>query len=289
MLYSHNVEEAIKKLTMINAVYKDRTTRKYEIIIERKMRGLFGNMEREIVRLLNEKQGTDLSQMEMRRVMTAIERHHEEYLKTIINTKSEIGQKGKNRIVRQLQLAGYNIQYTSLSSRVKELLTRDAISATEYGIDNIKNQVSNILTKAYEDGIGHRETAKIITDKFSSLGEFHSRIIARTEINSAQNRSKYETIQEYPDIINFKQWWSAEDERVRDGTLSEADHVKMHGQIAYKDLPFSNNLYYPGDKNGDKDEWMGCRCTIIVFIMPFGYRAPIGKEYFYPHEIVKIS
>lgn len=291
MFYRHDVDNAIRRIVLLNSVYKDRVMRSYEIIIERRMRSLFEGMEKEIIKMLDKKRGLDLSPTEMRKVLEEIEKYKEDYYTGLKEVKDRVGQTGRNRVIRQMQLAGLEVPYSSITARIKELLAADALAATEHGIETIKNQVSNILIKAYEDGIGHKETAKRITDKFISMDEFQARSIARTEVNSAQSRAKFETMREqhgHEDSI-FKQWWTAEDERVRDGTISDADHVEMHGQIAHLDAPFSNGLFFPGDKNGDVEEWINCRCTIVTFIMPYGYMAPPGASYFHEGDIIKVA
>ena len=56
----------------------------------------------------------------------------------------------------------------------------------------------------------------------------------------------------------------------RDGTISDADHVEMHGQIAHLDAPFSNGLFFPGIKwrcrRMDKLQMHYCNIYYAVWI-----------------------
>jgi len=52
--------------------------------------------------------------------------------------------------------------------------------------------------------------------------------------------------------------------------------------------PFSNGLYYPGDRSGGDGtirEWINCRCRLVPFLMPEGKMAPIGKNWFYEGDL----
>jgi len=107
--------------------------------------------------------------------------------------------------------------------------------------------------------------------------------VARTEIASKENLGMYMSEQELD--VEYHQWKTARDERVRDS------HVDMEGEITRVGSPFSNGMMYPGDfsSGADLGELINCRCTVMPFVMPEGYMAPAGMSYFRESDLVPIK
>jgi len=115
------------------------------------------------------------------------------------------------------------------------------------------------------------------------MQDYELRRVARTEINSFQNEGAYLTEQELG--VRYHMWYTALDERVR------GSHSNMHGEIVRVGEPFSNGLYYPGDRSGGQGtikEWINCRCRTVPFLMPEGKMAPPGASYFRESDLIEI-
>lgn len=167
---------------------------------------------------------------------------------------------------------------------VLERLDKRVAEAAAQSIDSITSEVIDILKTGYDDGLGIDAMADRLQEKLGTLSDSRAEMIARTEVNSAQNFGNHEVID---DLADYRQWITAEDDRVRDGTTGDADHASMHGEIVRAGDPYSNGLMYPGDPSGDEGEVINCRCTEVAFILPEGFTAPDGDEPFFEDELVE--
>lgn len=81
---------------------------------------------------------------------------------------------------------------------------------------------------------------------------------ARTMMTSSHNYGKLESGYEALDMgINVKKEWIAtEDGRTR------LSHRILDGEVVEMDKPFSNDLMYPADPDGEPKEVYNCRCTL---------------------------
>jgi len=122
----------------------------------------------------------------------------------------------------------------------------------------------NIITASLiADQTGHRLTTDEIADMLAfELGGNDARAwtIARTELGFAMNHGHQEgalqASREY-DLPMRKVWSSSFDDRVRDS------HLALHGETREMNEAFSNGLQYPGDPNGEPEEVIMCRCTVV--------------------------
>lgn len=190
--------------------------------------------------------------------------------------------------IRLLQEAGLYAQFrdrVELPNQTYDLIKNHSFEASQYTLTRMRDDVMGNLAKSYEEGLGIDDAANRLRDKFQGMRDYELERIARTEIQSGQNMGAYETEREFH--INYHMWWSADDDRVRDGTTSDADHTYMHGQIVRVGEPFSNGLLYPGDMSGPIEEWINCRCRIVPFLMPEGMMAP-NADFFYEEDLVPI-
>lgn len=184
------------------------------------------------------------------------------------------------RYAAALMIPG-GVHFDDFSRQTHRALRDSAFEASDRIISRMTGDVMGRLAEGYAKGLGIRDVASSLTDQFSQIRGYETRRIARTEINSAQSAGRYLTMQE--EGIEYHQWWTAEDDRVRE---EDADHVILHGQIVRIGDPFSNGLRYPGDKSGDISEWINCRCIDVPFLMPLDMMPPLGMSYFYEHDII---
>ncbi len=168
-----------------------------------------------------------------------------------------------------------------IDPKVSDLIENTVFRASEITRKRVDKTINNVLRQSYQDGWGINSASKDIKKKFSQIKTYEATRIARTEINSACNLATFNDSY-LNDNLEYYQWWTARDERVR-GT-----HRTLHGVIVRKGDPFPNNLTYPGDKNGPISEWINCRCTLIPYVIPPGYIAPTGMTSFRKEDLIKI-
>lgn len=167
------------------------------------------------------------------------------------------------------------LQYT------EEKLAKDTFNASDITLSRVDENINQILTDGYKSGAGINEVSRSLTERFDQLRTWEANRIARTEIHTAQNMgiiSSYESLG-----VEYTQWIAASDDRTRDS------HVEIDGEIIRIGDKFSNGLEYPGDKSGDIEEWINCRCSNAPYVMPAGMTAPEGMEQFRESDLVPID
>lgn len=88
---------------------------------------------------------------------------------------------------------------------------------------------------------------------------------ARTLVTQAENGGRLDSYHELEDMgtVLKKRWIATADERTRES------HLLLDGEEVNLDEPFSNELMYPGDPDGDPGEVYNCRCTMETVILGF--------------------
>lgn len=133
-------------------------------------------------------------------------------------------------------------------------------TAAQSTLDRVDQSVMNTISEGFKEGEGINDINKRVNQQFTSLKGWESERIARTEVNSAQNKGAFDIYTE--ENIDCIQWWSAgHDGRTRDS------HLEMHGLIIRRGFAFPNGLLYPGDTNGALKEFINCRCTALPYIL----------------------
>ena len=81
---------------------------------------------------------------------------------------------------------------------------------------------------------------------------------ARTAVTGAENSARIDSFEEASNmgIDMIKEWYATKDSRTR------TSHRLIDGEKVPWNEYFSNNLYYPGDPDGDPAEVYNCRCTL---------------------------
>lgn len=187
-------------------------------------------------------------------------------------------QHGQAQVVAE---SGIAIAFDELSETTAQRIREQAFEASQATLDRMVGDVMGNLAESYEEGVGVQEAARNLRAEFDGMLDHELRRVARTELVGAQNVAAFETEQALG--IEYHQWYSARDSRVRDS------HEDIHGEITRVGDNFSNGLRYPGDRRGRIEEWINCRCRPIVFLMPEGMIAPPGRDQFYENDLVAIA
>lgn len=196
----------------------------------------------------------------------------------------EIRKKTKKSITIKIE----DIEFFEFSPEILKLIKDKTFIASNATLARMIDDVMANLAKSYEEGLGIIGAANNLSGTFDSMLDYELNRIARTEINGAQNVATFLTEQELG--VDYNQWWTAQDDRVRGNDPADiADHTFLHGQIVRVGDLFSNGLMYPLDTSGDISEWIQCRCRVVPFLMPEGFKAPTGRDFFYEEDLVKIG
>lgn len=146
----------------------------------------------------------------------------------------------------------------------------------------ITEKVRDILTINETKGSNARIIGELIKQEFNTLAKYESERLARTEIMKSHNMAKNDEIQNN-DLIDYVQWLATEDERTRES------HAELNGIIIRKGDIFPNGCEYPGDPNGEAEEVINCRCTLLPYIPEIGMIAPPGMDCFTESDFIPIT
>jgi len=189
----------------------------------------------------------------------------EEMMVAISEEGVEGSELGRKLSYEDMITAGMTVSFTSFSEEVRNELRDKIYTFSEDTFSRIKGDFAGTLAKGYEDGLGIDDIATNLRGDFSNLRDYRLRLIARTEVQSAQNEGSHRTLIDYN--VKYKQWLTVGDSRVRGRDPSDKyDHHELHGQVVRVDEPFSNGLMYPGERSGDIGEWINCRCRERPYI-----------------------
>jgi len=169
----------------------------------------------------------------------------------------------------------------AMRKKIQEMAARNVTYVT----DTTKNQIRDLLDKAAADNLDTGEISAQMRDYFDvpdNLAEVpldegfisaaRVQTIVRTEtlsaVSAGQDAKNREFQKEYPEEGKRLQkiWLTARDERVRDGSNGDADHVALEGQIVGYDEDFDNGLKFPREPDGPAEEVINCRCTWLSFL-----------------------
>jgi SPP1 gp7 family putative phage head morphogenesis protein len=164
---------------------------------------------------------------------------------------------------------------------VPQFLRDHVFTASRSIMDRMKGDVMGVLTDAWTQGVGTRDAAAMLRERFDTISRVESERIARTEINSAQSEVRQAKMN--AGGVAYIQWWTAQDSRVRDS------HRAQHGMITTIQGRYPNGLRYPHDRTGPLKEWINCRCRSLPFLMPILKAPPPGKTAFFPEDLVIVG
>jgi SPP1 gp7 family putative phage head morphogenesis protein len=114
-------------------------------------------------------------------------------------------------------------------------------------------RISRVLAQGMSEGLGAEHIARNINREVDKIGMIRARTMARTEIVKAYNDAKMNDYDAMEDVIGEEilvQWWTAQDERVRDPR-----HTSRHGKIYQK----KDARRLVGEPN--------CRCTLLPYLV----------------------
>ena len=266
--------------------------------LERAIQQYFNGLKQEVLDNLEEYWSEyHLLQGHIKLIIAPINDSHEQYYQILAKHDSKEYKLGEDEARRLIQIVNDN---TAMKARWRPKLKRiirnnpffDTIRWTEEDLLNkvfiaskrtlarVTSELNQIITDGYTSGKGINIVANMLTRRFDQLETWEAKRIARTEIHNSHNQG---VMRIYDEVgVEYTQWIAASDDRVRES------HEEINGEIIRIGDKYSNGLEYPGDTNGDIEEWINCRCSNAPFVMPYGYTAPPDKEQFYEDDLIKI-
>ncbi len=275
------IHVALKRLRAEKAV--PRKQRELEARLSRSLSGLFADIERDVMQKLRAFDRVPAEDTTRRAIAAIVEQAEGDFRALVTRESMDAADYGRNRVFASLQRAGVSVTRRGFPDHTLNLLRESVFEASKRTMGRIVGDVMHNLSTSYEEGLGIFDTAERLGGMFEGLQDYELERIARTEINGAQNEGSHTTMRELG--VNFEQWITAEDDRVRGLEDGLADHVVLHGQIVRIGDSFSNGLAHPGDRSGPIEEWINCRCRLVPYLMPEGMRAP-DTEWFYEADLL---
>ena len=172
--------------------------------------------------------------------------------------------RGRKQVVAALDSS---FDFDAFPRQVMQRIGEHVFTATESTTRRMVGDVMGALGQAAEQGLGIDDASVLLRDRFQGMKDYELKRIARTEIQGFQNEGIYET--ERLLGVEYHQWVSAGDERVRES------HEEVAGEIVATGESFSNGMRYPLDRdNAPIEEWVNCRCRAVPFIISPDKAAP---------------
>jgi len=162
----------------------------------------------------------------------------------------------KNGIDESINIYNFNIQPDFVENTINEYWEKYAYIQAKNINEETQKMIGKEVQKYLDEGLSIRTLADNISNKITDIGKGRAKTIARTETHNATQGGVFETYKAAE--IEYVQWLTSRDERVRDS------HAALDGQIIQNGKLFSNGLKYPGDTFGSVEEFVNCRCVLLV-------------------------
>ena len=290
-----NSQEMKRKL-LIAQLNKARSNNN-ERQLERAIRLYFRDLKQEVLDNLEEYWSEyQLLQGHIDLILAPIEESHERYYQILAKHDKKEFQLGEDEAHRLIKLVN---EQTAMKARwrprlqtirnnlfgtirwTEEDLLNKVFIASKRTLARVTSQLNQIITQGYTEGKGINVVASMLTKRFDQLETWEAKRIARTEIHNSHNQGVMKIYDEVG--VEYTQWIAATDDRVRES------HEEINGEIIRLGDTYSNGLEYPGDTNGDIEEWINCRCSNAPYVMPYGYTAPAGMVQFREEDLIKLN
>lgn len=196
--------------------------------------------------------------------------------KQTLQTQTTYNNKLPPRIQKQLK----NYTYNKLPKTIQDQLKNYTYNTTLQTEQRINKNIENIIRTGVKQGHSIPQIQTQLQNKLTQLQGYETQRIVRTEVNTIQNNARYNRITTDP-LIDYEQWISASDERVR------TTHSTQNGLITRSGGTFPNGCKFPGDKDAHISEWINCRCTLIPYIPDYGMIPPPDKECWHEEEMIQ--
>ncbi len=143
---------------------------------------------------------------------------------------------------------------------VQQAIRDRAATLAGYVTATTADAIDSAIAIGLREGMSMDQIADLVDQTaFGAGAGWRATMIARTESIGALNQGQYTAALD-SEQVEGKEWLTQNDDRVRD---SHAD-CEDQGQIPISEA-FDNGLQHPGDQDGDADEVVNCRCTLLYY------------------------
>ncbi len=274
-----NTDKSWKSINLLTANEKRRSwqlqNRKRDALaksLDRELRQDFKDLSKGLQAVATELKGADPKVIELALIKEAGEKLPE-FQKTLSrHTRYTLEAFGKS-ILKQGKSLGIdretkaNLKFDQFIEKyIKE---KTGTQVKEIGQTNQKT-VQKILKEwtheAITAGDSLPELSKYLEAEFEDLTPGRARTIARTEVSLASNNGALEAAKALQVPGLYKEWVTANDDRVRDGDGEIANHAAMNGVSVPLDekftVPPDADMDGPGDSTASADQVINCRCVL---------------------------
>lgn len=137
---------------------------------------------------------------------------------------------------------------------------RQALSARVTKVVGVNQTTEDSIRTVLQNGEDAGDTiskiAANVRDVFDQASGYRAETVARTEGLGAINESAH-LAAEQSGVVAQKEWLAISDDRTR------PSHEDADGETVEMDDVFSMGLAFPGDPEGDPEETINCRCTVL--------------------------
>lgn len=241
--------------------------------LHRSLRTLFSSVQEEAMRQLIKtgKLPTNATDLEIFLQGMYDEVHKEKVGQRTAEDAITSAGRGYKKIARELRRQGFEFNFSTLPQHARDKLYERHLKFSDDTYGRIRGDVKANLLQSIDEGLGIDEAAARLQKEFDEIAEYRTRLIARTEIQSAQNEGEFQNMED--NNVDYIQWITAEDERVR------PEHNELHGVVVKRGETFPNGLKHPGDRDGPIESWINCRCEAVPYIPEYGEVIPETPYY----------
>ncbi len=159
-------------------------------------------------------------------------------------------------------------------SAIDTFLRQHAVTFVGDINETTRKDLLKILSNSASANIKEEEIIRTLLK--SNIPSIRAMRIARTEVTRALNAGILLAGAALPFEV-YKEWNTAEDERVRDKPFS---HTRLHGTVLPLNVAFNNGeeIRFPGDPLASADNVINCRCTLNLLPNLDNLGRPIVRE-----------
>jgi HK97 family phage portal protein len=151
----------------------------------------------------------------------------------------------------------WNVNNPNVEAAIRERARRLA----EHVGATTSQDIYDALELGLRDGMTLDEIARLVDrTAFGGRAGQRAELIARTETIGALNQGELDAAKD-SGVVAGKEWLTQGDDRVRDSHFE----CESEGMIGVDEAFETNGMQYPGDPDGDAEEVINCRCTLLYY------------------------
>jgi hypothetical protein len=179
-----------------------------------------------------------------------------------VNTGSTFAldmQRRIERVSKKAEGADYWEDQFRLYSRERSIFVTGQVMDTQTRI--INNVIDRTLERGRAEGMGVPEMQRLmrseVTETLTEMNKYQAERIARTEVIGSSNKGSFDAARE-SGLATKKAWLTSGLEGIRQSHLDN----EALGDVEM-DYEYTGGIQYPADPEGEPEEIINCRCTVV--------------------------